>query len=32
MGISMDEMVRRLRAGPSAIELAIRGKNSEEVQ
>jgi hypothetical protein len=30
MGISMAEMARRLRAGTSAIDLAIRIKNSEE--
>jgi hypothetical protein len=30
MGISMAEMARRLRAGTSAIELAIRRKTSEE--
>jgi hypothetical protein len=29
-GILMAEMARRLRAGASAIELAIRRKNSEE--
>jgi hypothetical protein len=30
MGISMAEMARRLRAGTSAIELAIRRKNFGE--
>jgi hypothetical protein len=30
MGILMAEMVRRLRAGTSAIELAIRRRNPEE--
>jgi hypothetical protein len=32
MGISMAEMARRLGAGTSAIELAIRRKNFEEAQ
>jgi hypothetical protein len=31
-GISMAEMVRRFGAGTSAIEWAIRRKNSEEDQ
>jgi transposase len=31
-GISMAEIAKRLRAGISAIELAIRRKNSEEGQ
>jgi hypothetical protein len=30
IGISVVEMMRRLKVGPSAIELAIRRKNSEE--